>query len=61
MLIDDMPVCPIFFLQDAYIVSDELTGVDSDYFGMRIFNDAKLNDYMTKKAATDTGDDSSAS
>ena len=61
MLMEDMPICPIFFLQDAYIVSDELTGVDSDYFGMRIFKDAKLNDYMTKKAATDTSAENPAS
>lgn len=61
MLLEDMPVCPIYFLQDAYIVSDELTGVDSDYYGMRNFNGAKLNDYMTKKAATDTSEDTTAS
>lgn len=61
MLLEDMPVCPVYFLQDAYIVSDELTGVDSDYYGMRNFNGAKLNDYMTKKAATDTSEDTTAS
>jgi len=54
MLMDDMPVCPLYFLQDAYVVSDELSGVGSDYYGVRTFEDAKLNDYMVKKAATET-------
>ncbi len=53
-LLADMPVCPLFFLQDAYMFSNEISGIKTDYYGMQIFNDVKLNDYMTYKAATDT-------
>lgn len=52
MLLDDMPVCPLLFLQDAYVSSGELSGISSDYYGARNFNKTKLNDYMTYKAAT---------
>ena len=55
-LMEDMPVCPIFFLQDAYLYSDELSDMVTDYYGVRHFNDTKLNDYMTYKAATDTAE-----
>lgn len=57
MLINDMPVMPVVFLQDAYLVSGELSGIKSDYFGVRNFNDTKLKNYMTYKAATDTGEE----
>lgn len=54
MLLDDMPVCPLVFLKDAYLYNgDELTGISSDYYGARDFKKTKLNDYMAKKAATD--------
>lgn len=57
MLLDDMPIIPLAFLQDAYIYSDVLSGIESTYYGTRNFNDTKLKDYMTYKAATDTGDE----
>lgn len=60
MLLNDMPVCPLIFLKDAYIYTSELSGISSDYYGARIFNDTKLNDYMTYKAATDTAAESTA-
>ena len=59
-LMEDMPVCPIFFLQDAYLYSEELSGMVTDYYGVRHFNDVKLNDYMTYKAATDTAEAAAA-
>lgn len=59
-LMEDMPVCPIFFLQDAYLFSEELSGMTTDYYGVRNFNDVKLNDYMTYKAATDTAEAAAA-
>lgn len=59
-LMEDMPVCPLFFLQDAYIYSSELSGIATDYYGVRNFNDVKLNDYMTYKAATDTSEEAAA-
>lgn len=54
MLLEDMPVCPVLFLKDAYVVSDELSGIGTDYYGTRDFNDTKLKDYMSYKAKTET-------
>ncbi len=59
-LMEDMPVCPLFFLQDAYLFSTELSDMNTDYYGVRNFNDTKLNDYMTYKAATDTAETEAA-
>ncbi len=56
MLLADMPVCPVIFLKDAYLASDELSGISSDYYGTRNFKDTKLKDYMSYKALTETAD-----
>ena len=48
MLLDDMPVIPVVFQQDAYLASDEISGVDSGYWG-RDFKRVKMNDYMGYK------------
>ncbi len=53
-LLLDMPIIPVVFLQDAYLASDELSGIKSSYYGVRDFNRTKLKDYMTYKALTDT-------
>ena len=45
MLIEDMPVIPIFFNQNAVIVSDQLSKVKSTYYCPAIFTKAKLKDY----------------
>ncbi len=55
-LMEDMPVCPLLFLKDAYLASEELSGISSDYYGTRDFNDTKLKDYMTYKAKTETAE-----
>ncbi len=52
MLMEDMPVMPVVFLQDAYVYSDVLSGISTDYYGTRNFNDTKMKDYMTYKQAT---------
>lgn len=52
MLLEDMPVMPVVFLQDAYVYSDVLSGISTDYYGTRNFNDTKMKDYMTYKQAT---------
>ncbi len=52
MLLNDMPVIPIVFLQDAYVYSDVLSGIGSDYYGTRNFKKTKMKDYMTYKQAT---------
>ena len=45
ILLDDMPIIPLIFNQDAYMVSKDLKKVDSTYFGTRIFTEAKLKNY----------------
>ncbi|MBE6599238.1 MAG: hypothetical protein E7638_07340 [Ruminococcaceae bacterium] len=55
-LLEDMPVCPVIFVKDAYLASDELSGISSDYYGARDFKDTKLKDYMTYKALTETAE-----
>jgi len=55
-LMEDMPVCPLVFLKDAYLTSDELSGVKTDYYGTRDFNKTKLKDYMSYKAKTETAE-----
>lgn len=51
-LLEDMPVMPIIFLQDAYLYLGELSGIGTTYYGTRDFNDTQLKDYMTYKART---------
>jgi len=45
MLLADMPVIPILFNQNAYIMSGELSKGSSSYYGFRVFNKLKLKDY----------------
>ncbi len=51
-LLEDMPVIPLVFLQDAYLYVDAISGIKSTYYGTRDFNDMQLKDYMTYKART---------
>ena len=37
-LLADMPVIPIIFNEDAYLISKDLSGIKSTYYGTRIFN-----------------------
>lgn len=53
LLLTDFPVIPIVFLQDAYLISNELSGISEDYYGVKNFNRVQLKDYMTYKAATE--------
>ncbi len=59
-LIEDMPVIPIIFLQDAYVASDELSGIGTNFYGVRDFKKTKLKDYMKYKLLTDTASDAEA-
>ncbi len=48
MLLDDMPIIPIVFNQDAYTYNSEaLSGLKDSYMGFRIFNRMKLKDWRT--------------
>lgn len=45
-LLADMPIIPIIFNQNAYIISGDLSKYESNYFGYRIFNRLTLKDYI---------------
>lgn len=46
MLLGDMPIIPIIFNQNAYLISGDLSGYTSNYFGFRNFAKLKLKDYI---------------
>ena len=46
LLLADMPVIPIIFNQNAYLVSGELSKYETSYYGFRIFNKLTLKDYV---------------
>ena len=46
MLVEDMPIIPVVFLQDAYLINSELSGNKDSYFGTRVFKRMKLKDYV---------------
>ncbi len=45
-LMEDMPVCPIYFLQDAYLIHEDLSGYTSTYYAVCDFRRMKLKNYM---------------
>ena len=45
ILMGDLPVIPIIYNKEAYLVSKELSKVKHSIIGTRIFTDAKLKDY----------------
>ncbi len=55
ILLEDMPVIPIVFNQDAYVVSSELTSVKSTYFNTRIFTKSKLKSWDYAEYALENG------
>ncbi|MBQ4592064.1 MAG: peptide ABC transporter substrate-binding protein [Clostridia bacterium] len=59
-LLEDMPVIPVIFLQDAYLYLGELSGIGTNYYGTRDFNDTQLKDYMTYKARTASASEGNA-
>jgi len=54
MLIEDMPVVPLFFMQDAYLIHADLSGNKDSYFGTREFKRMKLKDYVQYLPAEET-------
>ena len=51
MLLDEMPVIPVVFNVDAYMVNKKLSGVKDTWFGARYFNKAKLSGYEESNPA----------
>ena len=54
LLLEDLPIIPVAFLQDAYLANSEMSGFKTDYYGVRNFNRVLLKDYMSYKSAEDT-------
>ncbi len=55
LLMDDMPVIPIVFNQNAYITNSKVVeGFKLDYYGTSIFDRVKMSDYMAWKPLFDT-------
>jgi ABC-type oligopeptide transport system substrate-binding subunit len=45
LLLSKMPVIPIIFNQDAYVISKDLSGYSSSYYQNRLFAKLKLKNY----------------
>ncbi|MBQ9079867.1 MAG: hypothetical protein IJY27_02235 [Clostridia bacterium] len=45
LLVETMPVIPIIFNQDAYVISDQLSKYSSSYYANRILTKLKLKNY----------------
>lgn len=55
LLMEDMPVIPIVFNQNAYITNSKVVdGFKLDYYGTSIFDRVKMSDYMAWKPLFDT-------
>lgn len=53
-LLEKMPVIPIIFNQDAYVISRELSRYSSSYYQNRLFVKLKLRNYQKYIETTDT-------
>ena len=48
LLMEDLPIIPLVFNQDAYVYNTEaLSGIKDAYYGFRIFNKMKLKDWRS--------------
>ncbi len=46
LLLEDAAVCPVIFNTNAYVVSGELSGVTTNYWGAQLFKKANLKNYV---------------
>ncbi|MBR3423540.1 MAG: peptide ABC transporter substrate-binding protein [Clostridia bacterium] len=53
MLLEEMPVCPLVFMQNAYVANGVLSGFRTDRYGLVDFRKVKMKDYMKYKPAED--------
>lgn len=58
LLLNDMPITPVIYYQNAYIVSDELDDYTDSYFGFTDFIEATYDNYVPDD--TQAGGDTSA-
>ena len=49
MLVEDMPVMPVFVHKNAYVKNSSLSKLSADYFGAVLFKEAKLSGYEKYK------------
>ncbi len=57
LLMEEMPIMPIIFNKDAYVINDTVNKVGSYYYGYRNFNDTKVKgwrDIESEEAALDS-------
>lgn len=45
LLMQDMPIVPVVVYENAYLKNSDLSNIDDDYFGFRVFTKAKLKNY----------------
>lgn len=61
LLMEDMPVAPLIFLQDSFLANEGLSGYKLTYFGTRDFKRMKLKNYVDYLPAEETaGSDTTA-
>jgi len=53
ILANDMPVIPLFVYQNAYMKSDELSGITMTYFGTMQFKKTSYKNYLEAQAAAE--------
>lgn len=46
LLIEDAAIVPVIFNTNAYVISGELSGVTTDYWGVQLFKKAELKNYV---------------
>ena len=46
ILLEEMPVIPLFVYKDAVLINDDLSDIEYNYFGGPNFNDASLKDWQ---------------
>jgi ABC-type transport system substrate-binding protein len=46
LLVEDAAVVPVIFNTNAYVVSDELSKVTTNYWGVQMFTKTELKDYV---------------
>lgn len=57
LLLDEMPVIPVFVYKEAVLIHDDLSKVEFDYFGHPIFNKVKLKNWEDYLPAEDNKDE----
>lgn len=57
ILLDEMPVMPLFVYKEAVLISGELSNIDFTYFGAPILNNAKLKNWQDYIDTDDDEDD----